>query len=83
MNDKKTPFEDKSPRVLYPFGHRGKRFAGQKTEVIECGRCKEKYEVTVIESTDPDWIGRTHAMNPSTCPKCSQKWWYRDGFEKS
>lgn len=82
MNEKKR-YEDKSPKICYPFGHKGKKYLGQNKELIECPKCKKKYEVSVTESVDPDFPGFCHAMNPTTCPFCNQKWWYRDGFEKS
>jgi hypothetical protein len=83
MKNDKKPFEDKAARVCYPFGHKGKRYTGQKTEVIECPKCKLKYEVTILESIDPDYEGYCHAANPSACPQCHQNYWYRDGFEKA
>lgn len=83
MNEPKKVYDDKSPRITYPFGFSGKKYNGQKTEVIKCNKCGKSYEVTVQESADPDYMGKVHALNPSMCPFCSQKWWYRDGFEKS
>ncbi len=81
--ENKKEYIDKSPRICYPFGHKGKKYVEQKVETIVCPKCKEKYEVTVEESCDPDFVGKTHALNPSTCPRCNQKFWYRDGLEKS
>jgi rubrerythrin len=74
--------EDTSPRVSFPFGFKGKKYTGQSTEKIVCPKCKCEYEVSIIESMDPDYEGYCHAMNPSRCPNCNQKFWYRDGFEK-
>jgi uncharacterized protein with PIN domain len=82
MKEKPKKYEDPSPKVFYPFGYKGKKYKGQKTEKIKCPKCGEEFEVSIMESIDPDYAGYCHAMNPSSCPKCNQKFWYRDGFEK-
>jgi len=73
---------DVAPKICYPFGFGGKKYTGQKTEIIKCIKCKKSFEVSIIESIDPDFPGKCHAMNPSVCPHCKQKMWFRDGFEK-
>ena len=73
---------DVAPKVCYPFGFRGKKYSGQKTEIISCITCKKTFEVKILDSIDPDFPGMCHASNPSICPHCGQKMWYRDGFEK-
>jgi uncharacterized protein with PIN domain len=80
--EKLAHFEDKSPIICYPFGYSGKKYNGQKTEKIKCPKCKKEYEVSILESIDPEYTGYCHASNPSICPHCQQKFWYRDGMEK-
>lgn len=73
----------KNPRIFYPFGKNGKTYSGQKFETIKCPECKTEYEVSVVESYDPQYVGFCQAKEPNKCPNCNQKFWYRAGFEKS
>jgi len=69
-------------KLFYPFGYNGKKYAGQKTEKVQCPKCKHIMEVKVIESQDPEWHGFCHALI-TECPKCKLQYWVRDGFERS
>lgn len=72
--------KDKGPHVFYPFGFKGKKFLGEKTEEIECAFCKKKYSVEIIESYEMP--GRAHVKGPSKCPHCDMFFWYRDFLER-
>jgi len=73
---------DAPPVTFYPFGHRGKKYTGQKSEIIACPKCKKSFEVSIMTSEDPEYIGYCHARDPNVCPHCEQSFWYRDGFER-
>jgi len=75
-------FKKSKHMIFYPFGHKGKKYENQKTEIIVCPECKENFEAQIMLSSDPEFMGFCHVANPDRCPHCNQKFWYRDGFEK-